>query len=136
MRSDGATSARFVATLLVLVTGAFVDAAERRRERDELIVAFHAGVSRARVDEILRSQPASTIEEIGAIRARVVRVPETAIERIASAWDVSRGDPSVQIAILDTGVDAAHPDLAGRVVAGWNFFDGNGDSSDLHGHGT
>ncbi|WP_431049590.1 S8 family serine peptidase [Roseateles sp. L2-2] len=51
------------------------------------------------------------------------------------AWDNAQGS-GIRIAILDTGIDAAHPDLAGRVVAGWNFYDGNADASDVHGHGT
>lgn len=59
------------------------------------------------------------------------------------------------IAILDTGVDINHPDLAANIwtnesekgndedgngyvgdVHGWNFIDGNADVSDFHGHGT
>lgn len=53
----------------------------------------------------------------------------------AAAWDVTQGS-GVTIAILDSGVDAAHPDLAGRLVSGWNFYDGNADTSDVYGHGT
>ncbi len=52
-----------------------------------------------------------------------------------TAWDQSLGQ-GVRIAILDTGVDASHPDLVGRVVAGWNFVDNNAIASDVHGHGT
>lgn len=51
------------------------------------------------------------------------------------AWDTAQG-AGIKIAILDTGIDATHPDLAGRVIAGWNFYDGNADASDVHGHGT
>lgn len=52
------------------------------------------------------------------------------------AWDTTTGDAAVTIAILDTGVDGAHPDLASKLVAGWNFYDGNADTSDVYGHGT
>jgi thermitase len=52
------------------------------------------------------------------------------------AWVTTTGDASVIIAILDTGVDGEHPDLAANLVAGWNFYDGNADTSDVHGHGT
>lgn len=51
------------------------------------------------------------------------------------AWDHSLG-AGVTIAILDSGIDAAHPDLATRLVPGWNFYDNNSNTSDVYGHGT
>lgn len=52
-----------------------------------------------------------------------------------SAWQSATGAGTI-IAILDTGVDASHPDLAGQLVPGWNMYDDNADTSDVYGHGT
>lgn len=56
--------------------------------------------------------------------------------RWAEAW--SRAvppDESTVVAVLDTGVDAGHPDLAGRVAAGYDAT-GTGGPADDNGHGT
>jgi subtilisin family serine protease len=52
-----------------------------------------------------------------------------------TAWQKSSGS-NVVIAILDSGIDADHPDLASKLVPGWNMYDNNADTTDVNGHGT
>lgn len=52
-----------------------------------------------------------------------------------AAWDSYQG-AGVTVAILDSGVDAAHPDLAAQMAPGWNVVSNSGDTADINGHGT
>ena len=56
---------------------------------------------------------------------------------VQRAWDVDNGVTNpVDVAVLDTGVDSAHPDLRGRVLSGIDTVDGDTDASDEQFHGT
>lgn len=76
-----------------------------------------------------------------------------------SAWDISTGSKSVIVAVIDTGIDFNHPDLAAQAwvnekekngktgvdddgngyvddVNGFNFAGNKGDATDDNGHGS
>lgn len=57
--------------------------------------------------------------------------------RVAEAQRISQGD-GVTVGVIDTGIDANHPDLAGSVLPGTNTREeGQGDArTDPDGHGT
>ncbi|WP_350275319.1 S8 family serine peptidase [Kribbella sp. HUAS MG21] len=57
--------------------------------------------------------------------------------RLPEAWDVSKSTGSQLVAVLDTGVDAGHPDLVGHLVPGYNAVSSTRPNPvDDNGHGT
>jgi subtilisin family serine protease len=64
------------------------------------------------------------------------RVYTAGLLELTLAWRYTMGNPNVIIAVVDSGVNAAHPDLSDRVVSGYDFVNNDDDPSDDHGHGT
>lgn len=53
------------------------------------------------------------------------------------AWNTTLGDASVLVAVIDTGIDYTHLDLAANYVAlGYDWVNIDADPIDDHGHGT
>ncbi|MFI1015377.1 S8 family peptidase [Streptomyces sp. NPDC020965] len=78
-----------------------------------------AGISRIWLDGVRRAQLDTSVKQIGA----------------PQAWASGYDGTGVTIAVLDTGVDVTHPDLASRVVGAENFTSSK-DTKDRYGHGT
>jgi len=115
---------------------------DRLRQVHMLVVDLPPGAARAAETALRRSarfqlvQPES-LHEPSFVPNDPLLPSEWHLSKIEAfaAWDLVTGG-SVPIAILDSGVDAAHPDLAGKLVPGWNCYDDNADTSDVYGHGT
>ncbi|MGW2050275.1 S8 family serine peptidase [Streptomyces sp. NPDC001858] len=77
------------------------------------------GIAKVWLDGKVKATLSDTTAQIGA--------PE-----VWAGGDTGQG---VDVAVLDTGIDAAHPDFAGRIAAAESFVPGQ-DVTDRHGHGT
>lgn len=56
--------------------------------------------------------------------------------RAPQAWDITTGSSAVTIAIIDSGVDLSHPELAPKLLPGRDFVNGDWVAQDDNGHGT
>ncbi len=129
----------------ILEVGVGQEAAVARRLAARADVAFAAPIHEVRALETPNDPGLPSQWALATIGAR-------------SAWDFTTGNNWVTIAIVDTGVDLSHPDLAQKIwrnaseiagngkdddgngyvddVQGWNFIAGSGDVNDDNGHGT
>jgi putative cell wall-binding protein len=79
-------------------------------------------------------------EELGVVAVDVndpLTAQQYALDRmhVREAWSIGTGGSNL-IAVVDTGVWAAHPDLAGRLSAGYDFVNNDADPADDNAHGT
>jgi subtilisin family serine protease len=56
--------------------------------------------------------------------------------RAPQAWAAGHTGSGARVAVLDTGADPTHPDLAGKIAEQADFTADGGDAVDRHGHGT
>ncbi|HYM53052.1 MAG TPA: S8 family serine peptidase, partial [Candidatus Dormibacteraeota bacterium] len=107
------------------------------RPVEEVLAQLRAnpGVAWAEPDYVV-----TVAEEVG-VAAVNVNDPLTgqqyALDRmhVREAWSIGTGGSNL-IAVVDTGVWAAHPDLAGRLVPGYDFVNNDSNPADDNAHGT
>lgn len=145
-------STRTAPTRMRIVTDDAAAVAHRVR-KFENIRAFAADLTDAEVAQLRRSPDVAYIEPV--VERVALEVPPlgasvgtqaspyatqvvpwgiTAV-RATEAWTATRGE-TVNVAVVDTGVDPTHPDLVHAYAGGYNVFAPDSSPADDHKHGT
>ena len=105
-------------------------------------ISFQADKAKARdfwTDATNRSSaPGSAVQKLWLDRKLTATLDRsTAQVNAPQAWNNGLTGTGTKVAVLDTGADAGHPDLARRIVGSQDFTGSNGGAlDDRHGHGT
>lgn len=128
---------------------------------ETLMRRYPTAIEFAEPDLVLRSQIVPNDPLFSSqwyLRDRNVFSERRADIRAPEAWDMTTGNSDVVIAVIDTGIDTTHPDLARKLfvnpgeipnngadddrngfvddVSGWDFVRRDNDPDDENGHGT
>jgi serine protease len=142
---NGATSAQ-----LASLSGVGVMSAKTFGLGGDVLVKLQPGVSAVAAVAVLQKQPNVKYACLNYIR-HALEVPSDPSYGLQwgwpkidapAAWDISTGDASITVGIIDTGLNYNHPDLAANAWTGpsgehgYNFITNTADPMDDHGHGS
>jgi type VII secretion-associated serine protease mycosin len=101
-------------------------------EADPAVEAVEPNLERRASEAATATRPARTPgdPELGAQQPYLTTVG------LPTAWDVADTGAGATVAVLDTGVDADHPELAGALVPGFDAVHEDSQPEDDNGHGT
>jgi thermitase len=108
-------------------------------EVDGMVTAIPILVETLTYDSDLAGQstiPANPIQVDDPDFNNAQRVYAPGLLELTWAWRYTMGAPEIILAVIDSGVNAQHPDLSGRLLAGYDFVNNDNDPQDDHGHGT
>ncbi|TDD56948.1 peptidase S8 [Nonomuraea terrae] len=115
------------------VTLSSVNARPLRADKDELPVLWGEAGARSEAAEPRLRDGLAKVWLDGKVSVSLEHsVPQVGAPQ---AWQDGYDGKGVKVAVLDTGIDADHPDVAGKITETRNFTD-DLSAEDLHGHGT
>ncbi|HEY4691572.1 MAG TPA: S8 family serine peptidase [Anaerolineae bacterium] len=100
---------------------------------DDVVLTQYIGSPPVYLPAVMRNYCAS-----GAFTENVSSLqPDMTQINADDAWQQCvQGDPSIVVAVIDTGADLDHPDLVANLVAGYDYIDNDAVPEDGNGHGT
>lgn len=122
-----------------------VKSGEQVSDRVDILEAGDQTKVESLISELKNNPDVLSVSRNGVIEA--TSLPNDALIQNGEAWQfqsigadktwnkISNTTPIV-VAVIDTGLNVSHPDLQGRIVAGYDYVNQTADVVDVSGHGT